>query len=149
MSDEAYMAGFFDGEGCITFQKVSSGKHTVTYSPMVGVSNNNFELMAELQNKFGGKLYKRTPKNPNHSVNWFLSFTSRKLMLEFLERIYPFLKSKKPQAETAIKFLKSRLQKVPVVGGNIKLSSEEIEWMRTVRSLNLASSKKTNPLIER
>lgn len=149
IGDLAYMAGFFDGEGCITFQKTNKSKNYQSYSPVVCCVNNSISLLTGLQKSFGGKIYKRKPKSEKHSVSYCLSFTKQSEMLSFLKLIKPFLRLKNKQAEDVCEFIESRLLKINIRGQNYPLTDREIHLMRKVRNENGIASKKTVLTVER
>ena len=102
-TEKAYIAGLFDGEGCVSIIKddrTGQGNHkSPSYSLILIISNNNKEVLEWLNKKTGiGNLAKR--KN-QRLYDWKLS---RKGTEIFLNKIYPYLIIKREQAELAIEF---------------------------------------------
>lgn len=105
--DLAYVAGLFDGEGCINLRPRSNTKKQ-TYELQVTLVSTNEWITQQLKFSFGGNVY-YTPEN--FERNWKASWrwlTQAQNALRFLELVYPYLKLKKPQAEIAIKFQKHK-----------------------------------------
>lgn len=100
MTDE-YMAGLFDGEGCVCITKSGGRK---SHGLRVSVAMTHAEVLQEIPKYYGGKVYgKYFRDNPNWKpqLQWGLSGQEA---IEFLNRIYPFLIVKKPHAEVAFQF---------------------------------------------
>jgi hypothetical protein len=103
--DLAYMAGVFDGEGCICISKAMprEGRHHPGYHLECAVSMANEYLPALFRFCFGGSIYLYQHKNPKHKPTWEWHISARKARA-FLMRILPYLTIKKGEAELAIKF---------------------------------------------
>lgn len=121
-TDKAYIAGFFDGEGCISIHKGKIyGKSINPYHRLtIHLANINENIIDYFVDFFGG--YKRTnykcrgKERPCHY--WVISTQKA---ANFLKLILPYLKIKKEQATIAIEF-QSRYSYV-----SRKVSIEEIE----------------------
>jgi len=89
-----YAAGFFDGEGCVNFSRVRT-----SIFPRILVVNTNLEVLQEFQKKFGGDISKlsRAKNSWKVAYQWRLSWATA---VDFLEKIYPYLKIKTQQVET-------------------------------------------------
>ena len=110
--DIKYLAGFFDGEGCISIKKQSKYscgiKKTV---PQVSVKTTKEEEPELFKNKFGGCIISISHKkseldNHNKQDIWDWELTNQKSMSNFLEKITPHLKGKKEVAKLMKEFLK-------------------------------------------
>lgn len=101
MENNIYMAGFFDGEGCIRINKRIRGTYT-EYMVFVTVGQKDGAIIDWMVENYGGGSYyiKR-----DGSYVWT---ATNKIAHEFLKRITPYLKYKKPQAEIAINFIEGR-----------------------------------------
>ena len=104
----AYMAGIFDGEGCICLRKCK--KRSVVLD--ISFANTNEWLIQWAKFAFGGKVYlveqsSPSSKGKNWKPYWRWAMSSNKA-LGFLRLLYPYLRLKKPQAELAIKFQEAR-----------------------------------------
>jgi len=94
--DFAYLAGFFDGEGCI---QITGDKYVLH----CGITNTNKWVLELFRFNFSGSVAKKQTYQPNQQplFRWFCSSTTARV---FLETLLPYLKIKRAQAEVAIKF---------------------------------------------
>ena len=96
--DSSYIAGFFDGEGCICLAKPN--KTSRSYHLSVSITQNNREILVEIQKLFGGGVYP-------HKVNCYSwQATKKEEAYNFLSSILPYLYLKKKEAEIGLVFLK-------------------------------------------
>lgn len=105
--DLAWLAGFVDGEGCITVLKMVINGH-VEWNPSfqlrLEISTTHYDTMKFIHARFGGWLSKKKKKEGRKQVwKWFVSGT---VAVSILESIYPYLKTKRLQAETAFEYKK-------------------------------------------
>ena len=105
-TDKAYLAGLFDGEGCVAIAKCNS-KRTPTpiYSLIVVITNSQRDFLDYYRSLTNlGSV--KTDKNISHS-NWRSThqwwITSKQAKI-FLELIYPYLKIKREQVDIAFAF---------------------------------------------
>lgn len=95
----AYIAGFFDGEGCVRLKQ--SNQNEDSYYVIAHLTNSYKPVLEEVQELFGGVIRKQE-RTPNKTIyNWCVSSSEA---VDFLRTVVPFLKEKKPQAEYAIDF---------------------------------------------
>jgi len=102
----AYMAGYIDGEGYLGIMKSNRHPTTVapTYMPVIKVTSTDESIIIWFKESFGGHMDKRVfVGNSKDAYTWTL--TGQKLK-RFIEKVYPYLKLKKPQAD----LLKKRLR---------------------------------------
>lgn len=91
------MAGFFDGEGCISISKSSHG-----YSLLCDVIQCNRWVLELFKMSFGGAIRLRRQYTGNYpTYAWHICAKNAQV---FLETIKPFLVLKRAEAEVAIKF---------------------------------------------
>jgi len=105
--ETAWLAGFFDGEGCVSLHKDKRHKR-FSYVPAVALANKNFQVLREIQSAWGG--YLRTVKRsqtPPHQWTWTLHLPISCLR-RFLLEILPFLKIKSEEARVLVDFLETR-----------------------------------------
>jgi hypothetical protein len=104
-TDLAYVAGIVDGEGCIQVQKYKKRKRerSTPYKLQLRVSNTDLRLVQHLQSLFPGYIYNGSEKRKNRR-NQFYWHVNGKKAAHILEKLVPFLVSKKDQAEIAIAF---------------------------------------------
>jgi len=103
MPDKDYIvwfAGFFDGEGHISYQR-----HCVT-SCRIGVSqsgNIGEKVCKEISEKWGcGSLKSYVPSNPNQKINWQWGAWNATDVRFVLEAITPYLRIKKQKAQETL-----------------------------------------------
>lgn len=101
----AYVAGLFDGEGCINF---TNSNNDVTYLRVL-VSNTNYEILKYLQDTFGGSISELKKASPKwkQGYQWSLNWAAA---LAFVDKIRPWLKIKQKQAQVVYAF--AELKKV-------------------------------------
>lgn len=99
MVSSEYLAGFFDGEGCIDIATRGS-KHKQLYLRLA-VSQTNLQVLSDIQEEFGGGIYTIKKRADHHKQAWVLVWTT-KTALDVLKRIYPYLKVKRSQAQLVL-----------------------------------------------
>ncbi len=100
-TDLAYVAGLFDGEGCIQIIK-TNGKGRGLYNLRCSLEMTNEGLPRLLQVCFGGGCRRRNLPSPRQN-QWEWTTLSR-MAYSFLKAIYPYLRLKKSEADVAIEF---------------------------------------------
>lgn len=108
----AYIAGLFDGEGCVRvdeFHIAASATRPKPYRRQqlkVFLGMTHFPTIRALYDQFGGTFARDASahdKNPNHARRYMWGQSSGHAA-KFLRQILPFLICKKEQAELAIQF---------------------------------------------
>lgn len=99
-----YIAGFFDGEGCVQIKNPRHGPGRV-HLLSVSISNTYKPILEIIQRQYGGSLL------PNRRIakgltGWDLYWSARKAEI-FLRDVYPYLVVKKEQVLFAFKFLET------------------------------------------
>jgi hypothetical protein len=104
-TDIAYLAGFFDGEGCISMGVVKNPGGRRYHLMAVFVTNSNYAVLNHLRERFGGRLDQLLApgKNPNWLPQWRLVWPASK-HTEILETLLPLLIVKRRQAELGLQF---------------------------------------------
>jgi LAGLIDADG endonuclease len=139
---KAYIAGFFDGEGCISILKhFAGGKHkSSTYALTVILSQNGTIPLFEMLELTGvGSIHEKT-QNPG-SYNWQIRSIDAS---DFLKLILPYLKCKKEQAEVAIEFQGKQGHKNSTGRGYtvpLELSQEKETYYLKLQTMKGTSSK--------
>lgn len=95
--DLHYLAGFFDGEGCISILK-RKRKDRIVYFTAVQIGQKDARILDWVATYYGGNVY--TVKR-DKSFSWLV--TDRKAY-QFIRTIAPYLRYKQPQAILAIRF---------------------------------------------
>jgi len=107
-TEAAYIAGFLDGEGYIallrTHWQSKTGK-TPTYVLKISVTNTDKSVLEWIKWTTGvGGVFKKRPAKDHYLPCWewcVCSFDSGGMLLE---RLYPYLRIKRNQAEIGIKY---------------------------------------------
>lgn len=109
----AYIAGLFDGEGCITFCKVRTSIY-----PQVTITNTDLDLLENLKEMYGGNIQRLSKREDNwkQGYYWRLSWTRA---VDFLSSIQPWLQIKDRQAQAVFAWNAIRLGQGKVTN-NIK-----------------------------
>ncbi len=116
-----YLAGFFDGEGCICITHyIRPVTGTSIFQLKATVSNLNFDVLKLIKDNFGGGL---TKKGKDGCYRYY---SSSKTAANFIARILPYLIIKKEQAELALEFQKVLRIKYQKGQKNIALSENEL-----------------------
>lgn len=108
-----YLAGFFDGEGCIDVQRMypsDTNARTRFYCrPRVRIAQavSGQKVLVALAERFGGHFTKRKPSATNQQASMSWEFLDRAGMVDMLELILPHLILKKEQAKLALWWLKN------------------------------------------
>lgn len=127
----AYLAGFFEGEGCFNIRinhpkKKPEASH---YMCRICITNTNLELIQWIMENFGGNYHKRT-RNPNCKdvYHWSISGPP---MVNLLHAIYPYLRGKRPHADVMLRFRstfdKNRTSRMEIPEEIKKIRSECIQ----------------------
>lgn len=111
-----YLAGIFDGEGCITIFKVrcNNRKSSHKYGVRCRVGMSSPMAVSRFHTVFGGYIVHEEHKNDPHKRDMWVWDISHTGAYEFLNTIAPYLILKKGEAELGIKFRES----VRVTGPN-------------------------------
>lgn len=121
----SYLAGFFDGEGCISLAK--SGRR---YALIVQVTQCNRWILELFRMHFGGGIH-QCERNGNPFYIW--SITASKAMA-FLETIEPYLILKKAEANLATTYQKRKnIHAVPLSNGQRILEDADYILMRKLK----------------
>lgn len=113
--DLAYLAGFFDGEGCISIGKHrNNGKDF--YELHILVAQKSRWILEWFKFNFEGKIFKHK-KPEGRQSEWFTWQVAAVKAASALKVLLPYLKLKKAEAELALKFQGQK--------GRIRLTEEE------------------------
>ena len=114
--DFAYMAGFFDGEGCISTHTSNINGMTIT----INITNTKIEVLEWIKERFEGSyILDKKSVSDKHKDAYTLMMTALPVIQKFVNSIYPYLIIKKPQADIAKLYFESRKNCLKV-GGTYK-----------------------------
>ena len=99
--DISYVAGFFDGEGCIILAKPCGSSRG--YSLRVSITQKHKETLVEIQKMFNGKIYPHSRKKGEGYWSW--EAVRKEVAYNFLKTILPYLQLKRKQAQVGLMFL--------------------------------------------
>lgn len=102
----AYLAGFVDGEGCISVYGWKNKKQK-SYRPKLRIAQTDQVVMLELHERFGKVGYFRIDRHER--AHW--QFLSREDLRWALTNLLPHLLLKRGQAEVALKLLDDKSDK--------------------------------------
>lgn len=127
----AYLAGLFDGEGCIGLYNTRTKKDSrnVNYQLIMRVTQKSplaVELFMEL---FGGQIYAYKDVGPNKPGPYFSWRVTDKKAVAALVQLQPYLREKLEQCKTALAFqelrYKQRCRKVGTRLSDAELAERE------------------------
>lgn len=98
--EKAYMAGLFDGEGCIVIAEEVRHSKVISYRLQIALGNQDEPVIFWLKAKFGGRV--GLNKRPDKMRYWVASSREAGAILK---QIVPFLQIKKQQCLLALSFL--------------------------------------------
>ncbi len=111
--ETAYIAGFFDGEGCVRiekrhFRRDNSPLYTA-YSICARIANTNRDILAWIQAAFGGSIYcgihRSRDKQGAYKVPYELVFSRQAETQAFLLAIAPYMRVRKAQVLLGLEFI--------------------------------------------
>lgn len=105
MLDIRYVAGLFDGEGCISLIKANRKNSSLhSYSVRVVIAMTNKPIIKLLHSQFGG-IYTERNGNDTSTRNSFSLLWSNNKAKPILEQLLPHLILKRSEAEIALNFI--------------------------------------------
>jgi hypothetical protein len=132
----AYIAGLFDGEGCVVIAKRVIARHRTParhqYILMVSLTNTNRPILDRLKEMFGGVIVTAKHKKSHWLPCYTWSITARR-GARFLRRIHRRVRIKSAQVDLALNF-QATLDYSP-------WSPERDEWKESIK-LQLAALKR-------
>jgi hypothetical protein len=114
-TDYAYLAGIIDGEGTITFSRITTrrnGHVYHNYSPHLSISNTDLGMIKSLKRRFGGGLVRVAPPSNKLWKRGSILYFRREEMLTLLPKVIPYLTSKKRKAELLLEYMTTRTESV-------------------------------------
>ena len=115
---KAYLAGFFDGEGWITYRL--DWKPTNNRTVVLGIGQKEKVVLEIIQSWLK---VERCLTRDKHG-QWSLQLTSKRQVMAILKAILPYLIVKRGKAKEAIKYLENKLRYVTKSGLTIKRDFE-------------------------
>lgn len=102
---EQWLAGFFDGEGCIAITVAGKQRRCIL---RLALTNTDHDLLREIHKQFGGQLVlKAKPAKAGWKPYGCVVWTNRQAQ-SLLDRIGPYIILKRRQLDLALEFLSLR-----------------------------------------
>lgn len=162
----AWLAGAWDGEGSISIfprferYRYRNGEKEIEKNPFrkltatLTLVNTEQSFMAEairILDKHGIAVWvqerKLNKRNKNHSDCWQLVCRKLEAIKKFLELIFPYLISKKPQADLVLRFVNSRLEQLSKRKNGLGYTEEEQSLEQQIRILNKRGQNESSTTI--
>lgn len=109
----AYIAGIIDGEGYIGICKRKERGRVPTYSPRIGITNTNEQLIQYLINTFSKHhvvcRYQQRLRNPKHHIAYNIEIRNLRDCLALARAIQPYLIVKQDKAKQLISWCGLRI----------------------------------------
>lgn len=106
MISAEYIAGYFDGEGCIRLQKIKSTTSSTgyRYHLTVVIANTHLDSLEQIRLSLpcASQIHKRKTKT---KMSYVLVIQKKSEVQKFLNHIYPHIIIKKSQCDIAYEFL--------------------------------------------
>lgn len=119
--DKAWLAGFFDGEGCVCITRSS---RTKCYRLIMSITQKDKPVLKKVQKMWGGSLRKTTKRNMD--IYWTLDWCLKREAKTVLQDILPHAKLKHKQIQIALRFI----DKMPGQGSG----RQPKQWMENARN---------------
>src|SRR4051794_15458796 len=113
----AWMAGFVDGEGCLTVSCFMRGHrhrgHAHQYHPVVTVANTQRKALEVFQEAYGGEIEFVVARQKNRQDSWHWRCPAKMVPI-LLEHLLPYLLLKRPRAELLLELCRLKNARVMV-----------------------------------
>ncbi len=150
----AWLGGFIDGEGSLCMMRTNCGKFKTNgdmvggFAPRLTIANTDFKTLGyicEIVDKVGLPYHiddntDRPSRKEFNKPSWHFSVQGLKRMTRWLAVIFPYLRTKRPQAELLLEYSLSRMAKAR----NSPLDAREKQILDIFR--NPQSSQRLNAL---
>lgn len=142
--DLIWLAGLTDGEGYlgICWNK-RKGKQIGEYCliPTYRIKITEKKAIEEIDRMYSGNIYFQEMENNEYKNQWSYELHSKEDVLNLMEKIEPYLRVKKRQAELLIEFCRNRKQ-------HTKYTDRELEIYEELRKLNQTGKEAKRKLKE-
>lgn len=131
-----YLAGFFDGEGCIRLYWKLHSKHPGgSWTRKVEVKSAYLPTLLELKRLYSGSLYTEKRREPQHKQTYTWSIGSRASIQRFLTDTLPYLQEKKAQAQQMLAAMEGNLSEAHASEQLTLLKHVEFNYAGSLTSL--------------
>jgi len=134
VAELAYVAGFFDGEGCIT---ISTKKNTNYFRLTVQISQTDLSVLEWIASRFGGSVHNHGKQKERCKKTW-IWFIGSFQAHEFLRVIRPYLIVKAERADIAMMFRETMCEQgsAPKNRSTPEIIARRWELKRKISELN-------------
>lgn len=117
-TQKAWLAGFIDGEGCLTIicskTKTKSKVHSY-YRPVIVVSNTSLQVLTKIKEMIGcGEIYDRIHIFPNAKLQHALHICDPEDIVELCENLMFYFSLKRDQAKILIEACHNKDRLIPL-----------------------------------
>lgn len=126
--ERAYIAGFFDGEGCISVSWREASNNVLVH---IAASQNRPGVPVWLHTMFGGTLFVEQPRNASGSPHTKWAIRGHEECRIFLQLLRPYLRIKAQEADEALAILANRHT---MTGEQMEVHKTNIRRFRTVEA---------------
>ena len=104
--DKRYLAGLFDGEGCVMIRRMALKSGFTQYAMIVAITNSYLPILTELREIYGGSVnFARSQSQTDKCFRWT---ACANIGLRFLQDISRYVIIKKEEVVGAIEFQTSK-----------------------------------------
>jgi len=129
-AEPAYLAGFFDGEGCVRVNKTPM-KNTISYHLIVSIANNDRSVLDSCKELYGGDVRAKGKRN---CFSW--SLFSKASIEKFLVDSLPYLVVKRDEALAALEYVQLRRSQCPAKREALYLRLIALKKLKTQSELH-------------
>lgn len=149
----AYIAGIVDGEGCLMMRRISPKSKCMQkkgscyknpkYMPMFCIGMVE-KVIPDLIQKLTGKSKVREERVQGRRSIWRFALSGSKVLVEFLENVYPYLIVKKPQADIVLDFYRNietpKNRKLGLASHELQRREDLYQKIRKLNSVGAAAT---------
>ena len=147
-----YLAGLFDGEGCIDVQRCypKAGRNRLYVRPRVRMCMTDSArfLADQLRAKFGGHLTSRKAGNGNQQSSWSLEWLNGVDMRRLLNLILPHLILKAEQAKLVLWWLDNASGRY-TTAGYVGMEQARAAFVEELRAMKVDPQRLSERAVER
>jgi hypothetical protein len=147
-----YLAGLFDGEGCIDVQRCypKAGRNRLYVRPRVRMCmTNSARFLADrLHAKFGGHLVSRKAGKANQQDSWSLEWLNGVDIRRFLNLILPHLVLKAEQAKLVLWWLDNASGRC-TTAGYVGMEQARAAFVEELRAMKVDPQRLSERAVER
>ena len=107
---QPYIAGFVDGEGCLSIYKHQDKRINkgYTFYPKFTICSTNKYILSLLKRELGGRIFISNKKSNTSKCVYALAIQDLESIETAIDKIYPHLILKRKQADILLKYCKIR-----------------------------------------